>query len=209
MLGKCFAALVIISTVFAVLTGNVSALSGAILDGASKAVTLSFSLLGMMCLWSGIMSLLSSSGMIRTLSRMLRPILRHVFPHAAETGDAEEEIVAAVTANLFGLGNAATPLAITAMKRMREESGSDTATDDMVTLAVLGTASFNIFPSTLIALRRAADAADPFSVIVPIWITSGACCIFAVLVCRILPLLARRREGKAKGKDCVPREGVI
>ena len=192
MLGKCFAVIVSVSFVFALLTNNISALSGAILDGASKAVTLSFSLLGIMCLWGGIMALLSSSGIISKLSRLLRPVQRHVFPDAFERGIATDEIVACVSANLFGLGNAATPLAITAMKRMQAENDSDTATDDMVTLAVLGTASFNIFPSTLIALRRAAGAADPYNIIVPIWLTSAACCLVSVLMCRTITTFARR-----------------
>ena len=191
MLGKCFATLVTVSFIFALLSGNVPALSGAILDGAAKAVSLSYSLLGIMCLWGGIMSLLSASGLIALLSRILRPLMRLIFPHAAESGVAEEEIVACVSANLFGLGNAATPLAIAAMKRMQEENVTDAATDDMVTLAVLGTASFNIFPSTLIALRRAAGASDPYSVIVPIWITSAACCVVAVMLCRLIPAIIR------------------
>lgn len=192
MLGKCFAFIVSLSFVFAFATGNVDALSGAILDGASKAVSLSISLLGIMCLWGGIMSLLSASGIINRLSRLLRPVLVHVFPHAFMTGVGADEIVACVSANVFGLGNAATPLAITAMKRMQEENGTDTATDDMVTLAVLGTAPFNIFPSTIVALRRAAGAADPYSVIVPIWITSAAGCVFAILLSRLLAPLTRR-----------------
>lgn len=195
MLGKCFAVIVAVSFIFALFTGNIPALSGAILDGAAKAVTLSYSLLGIMCLWGGIMSLLSASGIISQLSRLLRPLLVHVFPHAFRTGVAEDEIVASISANLFGLGNAATPLAISAMKRMQSENGTDTATDDMVMLSVLGTASFNLFPSTLIALRRAAGSADPYSVIVPIWITSALGCVVSVILCRALAPLTRRKGG--------------
>ncbi len=193
MLGKSFAVMVCFSFVFALFTGNVPALSGAILDGAAKAVTLSISLLGIMCLWGGIMSLLSYSGMIRKLSRVLRPVLRHVFPNAFSTGEGEEEIVACVSANALGLGNAATPLALSAMKKMQEYSGSDTATDDMVTLAVLGTSSFNLFPSTLVALRRAAGSADPYCIVVPIWIVSALGCLTAIILSRIMAPLTGRR----------------
>ncbi len=193
MLGKSFAAMVTISFVFALVNGRVASLSGAILDGASKAVDLSVSLLGIMCLWGGIMSLLTYSGIIKQLSRILRPVLRFVFPDAFETGEGEEEIVACVSANALGLGNAATPLAVTAMKKMREASGSDTATDDMVMLAVLGTSSFNIFPSTLVALRRAAGSADPYRIVVPIWIVSAVGCVTAVILCRVMAPLTRRR----------------
>ncbi len=191
MLGKCFGAMIFISFAFALMTGNMSALSGAILDGASKAVTLSISLCGIMCLWGGVMSALTAAGVTDAMSRLLRPVLRLAFPDAFRSGTAVGEITACVGANLLGLGNAATPLAVAAMKKMRETSLSSTATDDMVTLTVLGTSSFNLFPSTIIALRRAAGSADPYSVIVPIWITSALCCVFSVTLCRILASLSR------------------
>ena len=192
MLGKCFSLITISSFIYAAATGRLGLLSGAILDGAGRAVTLSYSLLGVMCLWGGIMALLNAVGMIKHLSRLLRPILKFAFPYAFRTKTAEDEIVACVSANLLGIGNAATPLAISAMKKMREDSGSDEATDDMITLAVLGTAPPNLFPSTLVALRSAAGCSDPYSVIVPIWIVSTLTSLFGVVLCRAFASSRRR-----------------
>lgn len=191
MLGKCFSVITILSFIYAAFTNNIGALSGAILDGAEKAVALSYSLLGVMCLWGGIMSLMTAAGMIRRLSRALRPALRLAFPYAFSSGVGADEITACVSANMLGIGNAATPLAISAMKKL--QSGGDDAFDDMVTLAVLGASPPNIFPSTLIALRRAAGCADPYAVIIPIWIVSASCAVLAVTICRIVPRLFRRR----------------
>lgn len=192
LLGKCFSLITIASFVYSVITGRLHLLSSAILDGAERAVTLSYSLLGVMCLWGGVMALLRAAGMITLLSRLLRPVLRLAFPYAFRTGVARDEIVACVSANLLGIGNAATPLAISAMKKMHDDSRSDEATDDMVTLAVLGTAPPNLFPSTLIALRRAAGCADPYSVIVPIWIVSTLTSALGVALCRARASMWRR-----------------
>lgn len=186
MIGKCFAVFCSVSVIYSIFTNNLSALSDAIFDGASKSVSLSVSLLGVMCLWGGVMSLLKSAGMIEKLSRLLRPILRYAFPTAFKTGVGAEEITANVSANLFGIGNAATPLAISAMKKMQENNPApNVASDDMITLAVLNSSSLDLFPMTLIALRRAAGAADPYSIIVPIWITSFLSSVLAVVLCRI------------------------
>ena len=153
MLGKCFSVITILSFIYAAFTNNIGALSGAILDGAEKAVALSYSLLGVMCLWGGIMSLMTAAGMIRRLSRALRPALRLAFPYAFSSGVGADEITACVSANMLGIGNAA----------------------------------------TLIALRRAAGCADPYAVIIPIWIVSASCAVLAVTICRIVPRLFRRR----------------
>ena len=186
MLGKCFAIFCSISVIYAIFTDNLRALSDAVFDGAEKAVTLSITLLGIMCLWNGVMELLKSAGVIRIVSRILRPVLAPAFPHAFKNGVADEEITANISANLLGIGNAATPIAVRAMKIMQADSGDDEMTDDMVTLSVLNASSLDLFPTTIIALRRAADSADPYSVIVPIWICSALCSVLAVTLCRLI-----------------------
>ncbi len=195
MIGKCFAVFCAVSVVFSICTGNLSSLSDAILDGAARSVELSLSLLGIMCLWGGVMSLLRSAGAIEKLSWLLRPVLKLAFPDAFGSGIGAEEITANVSANLFGIGNAATPLAISAMKKMQQSNPTpDVASDDMITLAVLNSSSLDLFPVTLIALRRAAGAADPYSVIVPIWITSALSSIIAVVICRLFAALTKRKK---------------
>ena len=104
MLGKCFGAICLVSVAFACISGNLDALSNAVIDGASRAVEVTFSLLGMMCLWCGVMRALSDAGLIRGLARLLAPLMRLIFPHAVKTGEGIEEITASLAANILGVG---------------------------------------------------------------------------------------------------------
>ena len=186
MIGKIFAVLVLLSIFFAACTGNLSALSNAVFDGADAAVTLTISLLGVTCLWCGIMSVLEKAGAIRGLSRSISPLLRFLFPDAYKTKEGIEEISANVSANILGIGNAATPLGIRAMQKLKAAAGNTaTATDDMVMLAVINTASLDLFPTTLIALRRAAGSAQPYVIILPVLIASLCTFVFAVLITKL------------------------
>ncbi len=195
MLGKCFFVMTALSVVFAVATGRIDALSNALIDGAGRAVTLTLSLMGMMALWSGVMRVFREMGAIGKLSKLLSPVLSLVFPTAFATGRGKEEITAAVSANILGMGNATTPLALAAMGEMQKDNPTpDTATDDMVMLSVLATASFNILPTTLIALRRSAGAQRPYAILLPVAITSGICSLFSILLCRLSAAASRPRK---------------
>lgn len=191
MLGKVFGVITVASFVIAILTGNIDALGNAVLDGASDAVSLTLSLAGIMCLWCGIMGVLESAGLIGRLARLMRPFLAVFFPDSCEEGAGAEEIAANVSANLLGIGNAATPLALAALEKMqRRNPHPDRPTNDMVTLAVMNTASISLLPTTILALRRAAGAADPFSVVLPIWIVSTVCALSALILTRAVGRLA-------------------
>ena len=117
ILGKIFSIISIISLLFAIFTGNLSQLAGAILDGASKAVTLTIALVGVMGLWSGVMRVLEDIGVCRMIAKIISPILKFIFPETCRKGIATEEVAANISANMLGLGNAATPMGIKAMKR--------------------------------------------------------------------------------------------
>lgn len=195
MLGVCFFVLVAVSVAVSVFTGNFAALSDAVVDGASQAVTLTLSLAGMMALWGGVMNVLKEAGAIAHLARLLSPVLRLAFPDAWRTGVGREEITAAVSANVLGIGNAATPLALSAMGELQKNNPTpEIATDDMVTLSVLATAPPALLPTTLIALRRAAGALHPYAIVVPVWITSAVCAVFGVTLCRLLAWAGRGRR---------------
>lgn len=185
MIGRIFGILCIISFIFAIFSGNMQSLSTAVIDGAQNAVTLTISLLGMMCLWCGIMNVLKTIGAIDGLAKLLSPVLKFLFPTAYKTGNGAGEIAAAVSANFLGIGNAATPLAIKAMESMaKDNKDSNTASDDMIVFTVLGTSSIDFFPATLIALRRAAESSNPFEIIVPVWIVSTSCAVFGILIAK-------------------------
>ena len=185
MLSKIFSIMCISSTLYAILTGNIPALSDAILDGAAKAVTISIGLLGINCLFTGIMEVLRRSGAVKLLCRIIRPLLKFAFPDTYRNGNGVEEIAANIAANMLGIGNAATPMALSAMQKMKENAdNTDTASDDMVTLSVLNSASVNLFPSSLIAMRRLCGSSSSGIIVFPIWIVSSASALFAILLSR-------------------------
>lgn len=187
MLGIVLAILILLSTVAAAANGNLPALSDAALDGAARAVSLTISLTGMMCLFGGIMRLFRAAGLLRWLSRLLQPLLSRLFPEAAAQREGLEEISANLTANLLGMGNAATPFALSAMEKLQKNNPKpDTATNDMVTLAVLNTASFSLLPTTLISLRRLSNSMHATAILLPVWLVSFLSAIAAVCFSRLL-----------------------
>ncbi len=186
MIGKIFSVLAIISTVTAIITGNCAELCKGIIEGASRGVTVTLSLMGMMVLWNGIMNVLKESGAIGFLSRLSRPILTKIFPSSFKNGTATEEITACISANLLGISNAATPLGIKAIEKMNVNNKSDKATNDMITLCLLGCSCFNLMPTTLLALRSSFNAKITYEIILPIWISSGLCMLFTILISKLL-----------------------
>ena len=192
MVGKIFGALCGLSLLFGILCGRLPEVASAIPDGAAKAIDVTLSLLGMMCLWSGVMQVLLEMGIVKKISRLFAPLLRSVFPKAYRTGDGYEEICATLSANFLGIGNAATPFALCAMKKMQSHNPHpDKADNEQVTLTVLSTASLTLVPANLLALRRSAGSSDPFSIMVPVWITSLLCVAFSLLLTSFLRIRDR------------------
>ncbi len=196
MLGKVFGVICLVATAFGVALGRGEAMASAALAGAADAVKLTLTLCGMIGLWCGVMRVLTEAGILRRMARWLRRPLTFFFPDTAKSGEGMEEICANVAANLLGVGNAATPMALKAMEKMQKNNPSPTvATGDMITLAVLNTCSVSLIPSTLLAMRQAVGASRPFEVVVPIWICSGLCAALGLILTRAL-----RGKGKVKGK---------
>ncbi len=198
MLGKCFCVITLVSFVFAVCLGNTEALAVGAIDGASKAVSTVISLSGMMCLWCGIMNVFRKAGLVTKLSKLLTPVLKLIFPDAFKTGIAKDEITWAVSANLLGIGNAATPFALSAMKKMDKINKKPSATDDMIMLTVLATSPVCFLPTTLITLRRAAGSCAPYKIVIPVWIGSLCTSIFAVILCRLCAIARKTAKTRCK-----------
>ena len=185
MIGKVFGVICLIALLFGILSGNGAALGDAMLDGTARALEVTLSLAGMMCLWCGFMEVLKEAGAIRKLSRLLRPLLRRIFPNAWESGEGSEEIAANISANLLGIGNAATPMGLRAMEKLQKQNPiPHRATAEQITLMVLNTASVSFFPATLFALRRASGSSKPYAVLIPVWIVSLSCATLSVFLCR-------------------------
>ena len=192
MLGKIFGIFCTLSLLFGILCGRLPEVASAIPDGAAKAVEVTLALLGMMCLWSGVMQVLLDAGIIQKFAGFFAPFLRHVFPKAYQTGEGYEEICATLSANFLGIGNAATPFALCAMKKMQRHNPSpECADNEQITLAVLSTSSLTLVPANLLALRRAAGSQNPFSIMIPVWITSLFCVAFSLLLTSFLRIRER------------------
>ena len=162
--------MVLLSLLFALTGGCAGAVSAAALEGAAAGVRLSLSLAGTLCLWSGLAKVMEQAGADRLLARLLSPLLRRLFPEAGRDSHTMGRICANVSANLLGLGNAATPLGIEAVRRMK--GPGDTASDEMCRLVVMNTASIQLLPTTVAALRASAGAASPFDILPAVWVTS-------------------------------------
>ncbi len=178
MLNAMWPAFIICSFSFAIFTGNLSELNSSIFSSTKEAVSLSITLLGTMCLWSGLMKIASKTKIIEKLTHVLEPVISYLFPQIDNDSEIKNTIAMNVVANILGLGNAATPLGIKAMKLMQEKNiNKDVLTNSMATLIVLNTASIQIIPTTVIAIRSSFNSINPTCVIFPIWIAT----IFAAI----------------------------
>ena len=177
--------MLLVSLIFSLPHGG-AALSAAALDGANAGVTLTLSLAGALCLWSGVAKLMEASGVSRALTRFFRPFLKKLFPDAMQDEQASGFVCANFTANLLGLGNAATPLGIAAVRRMRALSGGDRATDEMCRFIVLNTASVQLLPATVAALRSEAGAARPLDILPAVWFASLGAAVVGLGAARLL-----------------------
>lgn len=158
-----------ISIFCAFLNGRGGALSGAVLQGAQAGITLGISMAGAVCLWSGVGKLMEAAGLTETLSRLLGPALHRIFPSTKADKALAQDLSANICANFLGLGNAATPMGVSAARRMKRGSR---ATDELCRLIVLNTASIQLIPANVAAVRSSLGCGTPFDILIPVWITS-------------------------------------
>ena len=166
-----WAALVGISVICAAVTGNIRGLSGAVMQGAQRGVTLSISLAGSLCLWAGIGKVMEKLGLTAGLARLLRPGMVRLFPAAAEDSALAASLSANICANFLGLGNAATPPGMEAARCLAARS-PQVASDELCRLVVLNTASIQLIPANVAALRSSLGCSTPFDILPAVWITS-------------------------------------
>ena len=160
-----------ISLAYGALSGNLAEISSSVIEGTERAVELCFSLCGMICLWSAVMELMSQSGLASGLSSLLRPLLSLLFPKASRDRAAMEALSENVSANLLGLGNAATPAGIRAVQRMCPP-GCKSASNELCLLVVMNTASIQLLPTTIASLRAALGASSPMDILPAVWLSS-------------------------------------
>ena len=173
MLNIVWPIFIIISFTYAIFSGNIEKLNSSIFESTSDAIELTISLLGSMCLWNGIMKIASSTSLIKKLTKILNPIIRFLFPELKNNEKIQKEISMNMVANILGLGNAATPLGLKAMQSMQDENkNKDTLSNSMMVFMVLNTASIQIIPTTVIAIRNSLESKNPTSIVFPVWVVT-------------------------------------
>lgn len=174
-----------LSVLFGWQNGTLEAVSAAAGEGAQSAVELCFSMAGMLCLWNGVMEVLRACGALEMLSRLLRPVLGALFPAFREDREVMESLSANVSANLLGLGNAATPMGIQAARGMAKRSPG-IASDELCLLVVCNTASIQLIPTTVAAVRAGAGCRTPFDILPSVWLASACSVTVGIVAARLL-----------------------
>ena len=167
-----FTGMLFFRVLFAALSGKGGALSAAAVEGAQAGVTLALSITGAVCLWSGVGKLMEKIGVTAFLSRLLSPVLGRIFPSTKKDARLAGSLSANVCANFLGLGNAATPMGIAAVRRLKDPEEPTLATDEMCRLIVLNTASIQFLPTNVAAVRSALGCASPFDILPAVWVSS-------------------------------------
>lgn len=183
-----FVSMLIISVVFATFSGETQAVATASLEGAQSAVTLCLSLAGSLCLWTGVMEVIHQCGLAKKLSAFLRPTLGKLFPEGLQDSHTMDCISANFSANFLGLGNAATPLGIAASHALSKGAGG-VASPSLCRLVVCNTASIQLIPTTVAALRSASGSQNPMEILPAVWLTSLTSVTVGLVACFILERL--------------------
>lgn len=187
MLNIIWPLFLITSFMYAIFNGRVYEVNNSIFESTKLAVDLSISLLGTICLWNGIMQVASKTRIIDHLSKILKPIMKKIFPDIKENDEAHKPITMNIIANIMGLGNAATPLGLKAMKLMQKQNREkDKLSNSMAMFIVLNTASIQIIPTTVIAIRNSLGSENPTAMIIPVWIATIFAACSAVFAAKIL-----------------------
>ena len=180
----------VLSILCGLATGRGDLVAAAAVEGAQAAVELCVSIAGMLCLWTGVMEIMRRSGLAEGLSRLLRPVLSALFPQVSKDRGVMDSISANVSANLLGLGNAATPLGIEAVRRM-ERKNPGTASDAMCMLVVCNTASIQLIPTTVASVRAAAGSTAPFDILPAVWLASALSVGVGISACKLFARIWR------------------
>jgi len=192
LLNYIWAGLIVLSVICAAVTGRMPQLSAGIMSGTAGAVELVITMMGMMCAWTGLMKIADAGGITLMLSKLFDPLMRRIFPNLKKGSPAEKAICMNVTANLLGLGNAATPLGIAAMKEMAKLNPTQTADNSMVMFVVINSASIQLIPTFMGTLRAQYGSPAPFDILPAVWLTSVCALAVGVTAAKLL-------EGRKSG----------
>lgn len=187
MLNILWPIFIILSVIYSIISGNIEEVNTGIFNSLSEAVELSITFLGTICLWSGIMEIAKKTSIISKLNKLLKPFINFLFPDLKNNEMAKQEISMNMIANILGLGNAATPLGIKAMQTMQKANKrKETLSNSMMMFIVINTASIQLIPTNVIAIRTSLNSQNPTSIIIPVWIATIIAGIVGIFLTKIL-----------------------
>ncbi|HHV95330.1 MAG TPA: nucleoside recognition protein [Clostridiaceae bacterium] len=197
MMNYIWFGMLIFGFITGIINGRMDEVTNAIIASASDAIKLSINLLGIMCLWTGLMKIANESGLVKNIASLMKPFIKVLFPGIPSNSPAAGAIVMNLVANILGLGNAATPFGLKAMEELQKlNPRKHTVSNDISMFLVINTASLQLIPTSLIALRAEAGSANPVEIIGCIWIASACAAITGVIATKILS--STRKTGKSR-----------
>ena len=186
MLNIIWPLFIVISFIYAFFSGNTEQVSNGIFESLTDVVNLSLTFLGTMCLWNGIMEIAKKTTLIKKLTSFLKPLIKFLFPELTKNEKAKEEISMNIIANVLGLGNAATPLGLKAMKTMQKENKDKTTlSNSMAMFILINTASIQLIPTNVIAIRNSLNSTAPTQIIFPVWIATIVAAISSIMAAKV------------------------
>ena len=192
MLNILWPIFIVISYIYALFSGNIQNVNNGIFESASSAVELTITFFGTITLWCGIMQIAKDSSLSKKFAKMLKPFIKFLFPDVDEKDSAHEEISLNMIANILGLGNASTPLGLKAMESLQEKNANkNTLSNSMAMLVLINTASMQLIPTTVIAIRSSLNSENPTSIIFPVWVATICASIAAIFAAKIFIKLGK------------------
>lgn len=191
LLNNIWPIFIIISIIYAIIAGNLENLNLAITSSSESAVSLTLTLIGTTCLWSGLIEIASNTNIIKYLKKFLRPVITILFPNLNSL--VYDKVTMNIISNILGLGNAATPLGLQAMEEMQKENlNKEYLSDNMMILIVLNTSSLQIIPTTIIAIRTSLGSNNPTRIIFPVWFSTICAGIVGIIVTKLIIFLTKK-----------------
>lgn len=182
-----WAFLITISYIFAILQGNMDKINNSIFSSINELIKLLTTIIGNICLWNGIINIIKSTKLIKIIKKAIYPITKRIFEQEKEDQETMEYISINIISNILGIGNAATPAGLNAMKKMQEKNkDKKKLTDSMSMLTVLNTTSIQLIPTTVLAIRSSLNSVNPAKIIPYIWISTLAGTIVGIIATKII-----------------------
>ena len=193
MLNIIWPIFIIVSLIYACISGNLEKVNNSLFESAESSVQLAITFFSTICLWTGIMKIAQNTKVISYLSKILKPLINFLFPEYKENETVKKEISMNMIANILGLGNAATPLGLKVMKSMQKDNkDKNRITNSMAMFIVINTASLQIIPTTVIAIRNSLNSENPTKIILPVWIATISAFIMVIFITKLFIKLGRK-----------------